>query len=234
MNINCRYQKKENPECSCPCHCHYHYHFYCNSINPDNLNKSQIISEMNYPNTNFEFNTSSLHNSGDKFNYSYCPNINDKSFNKNKLLRERAKSVNDKINSMDFSKSVNDKNNPMDFHKNINNSKKSLNRQFDNDLRNIGSFQMSERPFNLSMADLKQKINKLNDENRYLTQLLAKVPRHDKSYINKLKLSFTNSDSRKKPNDIQPLLNIKKSSPTSIIMPPNDLNNVIMKSIEEI
>ena len=215
---------KEKQECRCPCHCHCHYHLNCQTINQEINTNSQTISDINNPIQNYsQYISSPLYNSRDSLNYTYTPNIDDKSYIRNMLLRGRAKSVNDKINSIDFSK-------------NNNNSKKRMNEPFDNNLRNINTFQVCKSPIIQSMSNLKYKINKLNNENEYLTQLLSKIPRHERSrygprhYLNKSQLSFTNSNSKKIPKEIQPCFTFKQNKPTSIIMPPNYLDSVIMKN----
>ena len=224
MNKSYNYQT-ESQECPCPCHCHYHCH--CQTINPEINNRSEIITDIyNTQNLNSAFFSSNCNNSPlftpkEIFNNTYSPKLNYRSNIKKKILGERPQSVKDKINSKCFIK-------------NINNYEKNWNKPFNS---NLNKFQGNKNPLNQSMSYLKNKINNINNENKYLTELLSKVPRHEKNlygnrnYMDKLKLSFTNGNSGKRPKVLNSSLYCKKyQGHSSMIMPPNDLDSVIIKS----
>ena len=229
MNRRYNYQR-ENQECfsPCPCHCHRR----CQHINPEINNKSEIISNIYTQNPNSDFFSSNNNNNNNTplfvrkeiLNYTYSPNLNNRNNFRKMRLRERAQSIKDKINSKYFLK-------------NINKTNKNWNNSFNNSLKNNKKLQFSKSPLNQSMSYLKSKINCVNDENKYLTKLLSQVPRHEKSpygsksYFDKIKLSFTNGNFDKRFKGLNPsLYNKKYQGHSSMIMPPNDLDSVIIKS----
>jgi hypothetical protein len=220
--MNDIYNNQRVRDCRCPCHCH------CPCIHQDYFNKSEIISDINVQNPNSEFltsnciNESPLYSQKKLYNYTYSPNLENRNQFRKMRLRERAQSIKDKINSKYFLKGSN-------------NSKYNRNDSFNNNFGNDYSFQLNKNPLNQSMSYLKSKINKVNEENKYLNQLLSKVPRHEKSqsksYINNLRQSFSNEKYRKIPNTFKSYANTKKyQGYTSVIMPPNDLESVVVKS----
>lgn len=141
-------------------------------------------------------------------------------------LRERAQSLKDKINSKCFIK-------------NLNNSKKKnfWNNSFNKNYENFCTYNPSSKILNHSKSYLKSQIKSINNENKYLNELLSKVPRHEKnpysskSYMNKLKFSFISDKFKKKPNDIKTFIENKKCKEySSMIMPPNDLESATIKN----
>ena len=218
------YDNRNNEECQCPCHLNNP------CINEDYHNKSEILSDINIQNPNSEFFSSNCNNKSPLFcqneinDYTYSPIWNNECHIRKMRLRERAQSLKDKINSKCFIKSLN---NP---------KKKSI---WDNSFKNNYENFCTSQPCTkiLNYKHLKNKIKNINNENKYLNELLSKVPRHEKnpyspkSYMNKLKLSFASAKFEKKPNDIKTFINSKKyKGYSSMIMPPNDIDPVTIKS----
>lgn len=217
----CNNQRMIN-ECPCPCHCH------SPCIHQDNYNKSEIIPDINECNQNSEFLTSNcigespLYSRKNIYNYSYTPDMDSRNLFRKMRLRERAQSIKDKINSKYFLKGP------------ISSSCK-WNDSFNNQFGNKYTFQLNKNPVNQSMSSLKSKIKNINEENKYLNQLLSIVPRHEKSptksYMNNLRCSFSNEKFRKRPNDLKSFVNTKKyQGYSSVVMPPNELESAVIKS----
>ena len=219
--------QREIEECQCPCHCH------CPCLNQELFNKSEIISDINIQNPKSDFfssnfnNNSPLFNPKEIYNYTYSPNLNNRCQIRKMRLRERAQSIKDKINSKDFLRNINKTKN------NWNNSNNNNNNKFEN----YYTFQLNNIPLNKSISFLKNKIKNINDENKYLQQLLSKVPRHDKnphsskSYMDKLRRSFTMGNFGKIPNDLKcSFKNKKYQGYSSMVMPPNDIDNIVIKN----
>ena len=211
-------------ECHCPCHCH------CPCINPELFNKSENISDINIPSPKSEYFSSTFNNHNPIFtpkeiyNYTYSPNLNNTCHFRKMRLRERAQTIKDKINSKNFLQ-------------NINKSNSNWNISCKNSFEKDYMLPLNKSPLKNNKSLLKNTIKNINDENKYLQELLSKVPRHEKnpysskSYINKLKKSFKIGNIGKKPNDLKCSLNNKKfQGYSSMIMPPNDIENVIIKN----
>jgi len=216
-------RNNRNKNCHCPCHCR------C-CPNDGFNNKSDIISNINTKNPNSDFQSSSFNNfpflgSNDFSNLTYDSNMNNNRLMRNMKLRERAQSLKDKINSKFFIESIN------------NNRGNRWNKSYNdfNNLNNSFSPKLLRYPVNKSMSTLSQ--NRFgNEDNQGLNKLLSKIPRHDKSpysarsYFDKLKLSFSNGMTEKKPYNFKPYLIKGNQGYTSVIMPPNDLETVIIKN----
>ena len=209
--------------CHCPCHCR------C-CINDGFNNKSDIISNIKTQNPNSNFLSSSFNNfpfldRNDICNLTYDSDLNNKNLMRNLKLRERAQSLKDKINSKFFIENINNNRGGNRWNRSYNNF---------NNLNNSFSSRILRYPLNKSMSTLSQ--NRFgNDDNQVLTKLLSKIPRHDKSpysaksYMDKLKLSFSNGIG-KKPYNFKPYLSKGNQGYTSVIMPPNDLEEVIIRN----
>jgi hypothetical protein len=216
----------ENRGClsPCPCHCHSHYR------NQIKINKSEIDNNIYTQNPNSEYSPSNygkknpLFKAKEIINSINSPILNNRNISRKLRLMERAQSIKDKINSKYFLKNINKP------EKNWNDS-----------LNNISNYtsnytcRYSKSPVMCSMPTLKKNINNVNIENKILTKLLSKVPRHEKSqsksYINNLRQSFSNEKYRKIPNTFKSYANTKKyQGYTSVIMPPNDLDAVAIKN----
>ena len=108
---------------------------------------------------------------------------------------------------------------------------------FNNNLNNYYKRQDDKICMNQSKTYLKSKIKKINDENRHLSELLSKVPRHEKSpysskaYMNKIQHSFPSKKYIRSQNNMNSFLKSKKyEGYSSGIMPPNDLDALAIKS----
>ena len=220
------YDKRNNEECQCPCHLNNP------CIKEEYHNKSEILSDINIQNPNSEFFSSNCNNKSPLFcpneiyDYTYSPNWNNETHFRKMRLRERAQSLKDKINSKYFIKS-------------LNNSKKNniWNNSLNNNYENFCTYQPSTKILNHSKSYLKNQIKNINNENKYLNELLSKVPRHEKNpysskyYMNKLKFSFSSNKLEKKPNDMKTFINSKKyNGYSSMVMPPNDLDTATIRS----
>ena len=220
------YDKRINEDCQCPCHLNYP------CINDKYHNKSEILSDINIQNPNSEFISSNCNNKSPLFfpneiyDYTYSQNWNNECHIRKMRLRERAQSLKDKINSKYFIKSLN------------NSKKKNIwYNSFNNNYDNFYTSQISNKILNHSKSYLKNQIKNINNENKYLNELLSKIPRHEKnsysskSYMNKIKLSFNSGKFEKKANDMKTFINNKKyKGYSSMVMPPNDLDSAIIKS----
>lgn len=209
--------------CRCPCH--------CGSCTNDEINnKSDIISNINTQNPNSDFQSSSFNNfpvlgRNDFYNLTYDSDLTNKHLMRSMKLRERAQSLKDKINSKFFIESINN-NRGNRWNKSYNNF---------NNLDNNFIPKILRYPLNKSISTLLQ--NRFgNDENQVLKNLLSKIPRHDKSpysaksYIDKLKLSFSNGVIGNKSYNFKPYLSKANQGYTSVVMPPNDLEDVIIRN----
>ena len=220
------YDKRNNEECQCPCHLNNP------CIKEEYHNKSEILSDINIQNPNSEFFSSNCNNKSPLFypneiyDYTYSPNLNNETHFRKMRLRERAQSLKDKINSKYFIKS-------------LNNSKKNniWNNSLNNNYENFCTYQPSTKILNHSKSYLKNQIKNINNENKYLNELLSKIPRHEKNpysskyYMNKLKFSFSSNKLEKKPNDMKTFINSKKyNGYSSMVMPPNDLDTATIRS----
>ena len=218
--------RRERNECPCPCH------LDCQCINEDFMNKSEIFSNINIQNPNTEYfssnciNNSPLYNQNYIYNYSYSPNINNQCKIRKMRLRERAQSLKDKINSKNFIKCINNPKN-----------KKNYKNSGDNNFDKLYTFQPNLKSINQKKSSyIKNKINNINEENKYLNQLLSKVPRHEKGkynskYFNKLRFSFSSDKLGGKPNNFKCFIKSKKyQGYSSMVMPPNDLDNIVIKN----
>ena len=215
-------KNRNEKNCNCPCHCRCY-------ANDGFNNKSVIISNIKTQNPNSNFQSSSFSNfpslgRNDICNLTYDSDMNNKNLMRNMKLRERAQSLKDKINSKFFIESINN-NRGNRWNKSYNNF---------NNLDNSFSSRILRYPPNKSMSTLSQ--NRFgNEENQVLKNLLSKIPRHDKSpysaksYMEKLKLSFSNGIGSKTYN-FKPYLNKDNQGYTSVIMPPNDLETVIIRN----
>ena len=217
-------QQRENREClsPCPCHCHSHY------INQIKIIKPEVDTNIYTQNPNSEYSPSNygkknpLFKAKEIFNSINSPILNNRNISRKMRLSERAQTIKDKINSKYFLKNINKP------EKNWNDS-----------LNNISNYtsnytcHYSKSPMMYSMSTLKKNINDVNNENKILTKLLSKVPRHEKSkncsnyFFDQLKLSFTNGNFRKKSDNFS---NKKYQGYSSVIMPPNDLDAVAIKN----
>jgi hypothetical protein len=208
------------------CHCPRH----CRRCTNDGFNsKSDLLSNLNTRNPNADFQSSSFNNfpllaRNDICNLTYDSDMNNKNLMRNLKLRERAQSLKDKINSKFFIESINN-NRGNRWNKSYNNF---------NNLNNSFSPSILRYPPNKSLSTLSQ--NRFgNEENQVLKNLLSKIPRHDKSpysaksYMEKLKLSFSNGIGSK-PYNFKAYLNKENQGYTSVIMPPNDLETVIIRN----
>ena len=96
MNLSFNYNKIK--ECNCPCHYPCDLHFHC--MNHYDVHDFQTISDISNQKLNSQFfpvndnNDIPLQKSMDRLNNKFSQNINDKSFNRNLLLK-RNQSVND-------------------------------------------------------------------------------------------------------------------------------------------
>jgi len=218
---------RREKSCQCPCHCH------CRCINNELNSKS--LSDIYTQNPNSDFPTSfynennPLLKSNDICNYIYSPNKNDNDI-KNIRLRERAQSIKDAINSRYFMNNINNK-----TCNNWNRSFKNNNNNFDN----MYNFNLGINPLNRNSLSplMKNKFKKgIDDENWALKRLLSKVPRHAKSprnnrtYMDNLRLSFSKNTFGRKPSIKSYINNRKLQGYTSVIMPPNDLDNIVIKN----
>ena len=221
-------KRRERKDCPCPCHLN------SQCINEDCINKSEILSDINIQIPNSEYLTSNRINSNLPcnqnyiYNYSYSQNINTDYFQNRKIkLRERAHTLKDKINSRNFIESINNLKN-----------KKNLKNSCDNYFDKFYQFQPNLKSVNQSKSSyIKSKIKNINEENKYLSQLLSKVPRHEKGkynqrpYMTKLQFSFSSGKLRGKLNNTGCIIKTKKyRGYSSLIMPPNDLDNVVIKN----
>lgn len=216
-------RNNRNKNCHCPCHCR------C-CPNDGFNNKSDIISNINTKNPNSDFQSSSFNNfpflgRNDFSNLTYDSDMNNNRLMRNMKLRERAQSLKDKINSKFFIESIN------------NNRGNRWNKSYNdfNNLNNSFSPKLLRYPVNKSMSTLSQ--NRFgNEDNQMLNKLLSKIPRHDKSpysarsYMDKLKLSFSNGMTGKKLYNFKPYLSKGNQGYTSVIMPPNDIETIIIKN----
>ena len=143
---------------------------------------------------------------------------------RNMKLRERAQSLKDKINSKNFIQSINKR------------KKRDIWNDSFNNADNFYNSQGNKICVNQSKTYLKSKIKKINDENRHLSDLLSKVPRHEKisnsskAYMNKLQHSFPSRKYIRRQNYMNSFLKSKKyEGYSSMIMPPNDLDSLAIK-----
>ena len=219
MNTRYEYHRENQGSLSpCPCQCHFR------NINVEINNKPQMNTNISTQNPNSEYISSNFGNKSpllirkEILNCINSTNWNNGSICRKFRLKERAQSIKDKINSKYFLKNINKP------EKNWNDS-----------LNNISTYtcRFSKSPVIYSMSSLKKNINNVNHENKYLKDLLSQVPRHEKDRYgstilpDRFKLSFTNGNFRKKVNYD---FNKKYLGYSSAVMPPNDLDNVTIKS----
>ena len=219
--------RRERNDCPCPCHLNSH------CINEDFINKSKILSDINIQNPNSEYfstnyiNKSPLYNRNDNYNYSYSPNINSHCQAGKMKLREKSQTLKDKINTQNLIKYTNNPKN-----KNI------LENSGDSNFDNFYTFQPNLKTINQNKSYyIKNKINNISEENEYLSKLLSKIPRHEKGkynskpYMNKLNCSFSSGKLGGKLNNTKCFIKSKKYKEySSIIMPPNNLDNAVIKN----
>lgn len=209
--------RRENISCECPCHLH------CSCINENFPNKSEIISNINVQNPNSEYYSynydykTPLYSQNEIYNYTYSPKLDNNCNSRNIRLMERSKSFKGNKSSNYCQKSRNNEK-KRDIYGN----------SFINNLDNFSVFHGNKSCFNNSCFNqnkdyLKCKLKNINKENYYLSELLSKVPKHEKNpyrtqgYMKKLKRCFSNCKFNRRPNEQ------KYERYSSIIMPANDL-----------
>ena len=207
----------------CPCACH------CHCMNSEFVNKSGIISEINTQNPNADFPCSFYNNSpiskiNGNYDYSNSPILDTRSPIREMKLDNYPLSINDKINSNNLYKCNDRGNKGNNYYKKY------------NTFEDIYTFKLKNNPLTRSMSSLsKNKFNGINAENLTLKNLLSKIPKHvnspfnKRSYMNK-RYYFNNNIYGKRNKKVNDFLKDKKYQGfSSVVMPPNDLENIILK-----
>ena len=219
MNNTLNRQRENMCQCACHCHC----------MNNEFVNKSDIISEINTQNPNSDFPCSFYNNSPiSKINGNYdCSNspiFYSRSPIREMKLENFPLSIKDKINSNNF------------YKKSRCNMGKDLFDKY-NTFEDIFTFKLNKNPLTRSMSSLsKNKFSGISSENLVLKNLLSKIPKHvnspfkKKPFMNK-RYFFNNNIYGKRNRNINSFLREKKDQGfSSVVMPPNDLENIILKS----
>ena len=213
--MNSTLNRQRESICHCACHCH--------CMNNEFINKSDVCSNINTQNPNSDFpcsfyNGSPISKINGNYDYSSSPILNSRSPTRKINFENYPKNFS-KYNSKckcNFGKNYNDKYNTFeDFY----------------------TFNLNKKPLTRSMSSLsKNKFNGISSENYTLKNLLSKIPKHvnspfnKKPYMNK-RYYFNNNIYGKRNRNINAFLKDKKyQGYSSVVMPPNDLENVILKS----
>ena len=235
------------------CHCICHHEECMQNMVPDctnlNLNKSQIISEpvktinnhlsFNYNYDNPLFLSQKDNEIEQELNNRYSKQeilfnqvkneIEKDSLNlsKNYDIRERAKAIKEKIDSIFLLKKMYNKSmkQGLNIRNNIENNDNILTPKF----TFYENFNYNKK--DRASFDKKQFENKISVENPRLKRLLSNVPRHEKNRSGKrqtdekAKLLFTNGLYRMKSFDAKNIMSNKKfTGYASMIMPPNNIS----------
>ena len=224
MDKDC-YNQREYKRCHCNCACH------CSSINPDFINKSDVLSEMYNQNPNTEFFSSTCNNNSQfyspqrRFERTYSPKLETRNHFSPMGLQERAQKIKDKINYQSFLETINKNRNSILTFCPLKN------------LKNLSNIECKKKRLNKNLPFANDLFINDKRENTYLKELLSSVPRHEKnprstkSYLNKIKLSFSNGDFRKKRNDIKKFIDTRRfTGYSSMVMPPNDIKTIVIKN----
>ena len=235
------------------CHCLCHHEHCHPNIFPEcihlNLNKSQIISESierNMSQRSFNYNYDSPLFNPKKENEIINNDINNKTYSRQSILLNEVKNVINKDNLnlsrkydiRERAKVIKDKINTLFLLKRMNNNKINLKNNFDNNDPNniIKKFTFCENynfnNFNKKGTPLfRKKIEReINLENPLLKRMLSSVPKHERNRSGKRqadekeKLLFTNGIFRVKSFDSK--YNKKFTGYNSMVMPPNSLNKL--------
>ena len=210
--------------CQCACHCH--------CMNNEFINKSDVLSEINTQNPNSDFPCSFYNNSpiskvNGNYDYSNSPILYSRSPIREMKLENYPLPIKDKTNSNNFFK-----------YKSKCNFGKDLFNKY-NTFEDIYTFKLNKNPLTRSMSSLsKKKFNGISSENLVLKNLLSKIPKHANSpfnrkpYINKRFLfsNTINGNRNRNRNIIAFLKDQNYQGFSSVVMPPNDLENILLKS----
>ena len=210
--------------CQCACHCH--------CMNNEFINKSDVLSEINTQNPNSDFPCSFYNNSpiskvNGNYDFSNSPVLYSRSPIREMKLENYPLPIKDKTNSNNFFK-----------YKSKCNFGKDLFNKY-NTFEDIYTFKLNKNPLTRSMSSLsKKKFNGISSENLVLKNLLSKIPKHANSpfnrkpYINK-RFLFSNNIYGKRNRNRNIIAFLKDQNYqgfSSVVMPPNDLENILLKS----
>ena len=221
MNNTLNRQRENMCQCGCHCHC----------MNNEFINKSDVLSEINTQNPNSDFpcsfyNNSPISNINGNYDSSNSPILYSRSPIREIKLDNYPLSFKNKTKSNNFFK----------YNSKCNKGKDFFNKY--NTFEDIYTFKLNKNPLTRSMSSLsKNKFNGISSENLVLKNLLSKIPKHanspfKKPYMNK-RFYFNNNiyGKRNRNRNINAFLKDKNYQGfSSVVMPPNDLEKILLKS----